>query len=106
MKLEDLQKLCDEATPGKWEGGTIGVDDAKGQLIADCDNQAPSRLTLKADIAFIAAARTAMPLLIEIARIADALRTKHPPDLGDPFREACNCWSCRFNRVFDVLEQA
>lgn len=71
MKLEDLKKLCDEATPGPW-GSRMnpwtyrGTVDAKGEHVAST--------TRFEDGDFMAAAREALPKLIAVAEAADAMR--------------------------------
>lgn len=86
-KLDELQRLCDEATPGEWywmhngnallsnsttrrpvvllasQDGCFKTRDKQGLLKSLDDDDA--------DAKFIAAARTYMPLLIAVARAAN-----------------------------------
>lgn len=92
MTLDDLRKLCAEATPGPWST----PEDCINEGVDPCAprNDAPlvspdaciitdpcccgAVFTRAADPRFIAAARSAMPLLIEIAQAAydfDFVRT-------------------------------
>lgn len=66
LKLEDLKRLCDEATPGPWpnNGKPWQVDHLTG--FADLG---PVHVN---DCAFIAAARTYMPKLLAVAEAAKA----------------------------------
>lgn len=69
MTLEELKKLCDEATPGPWEQGPIRliysrdpVGMSSGEWIAEvADNH---------DASFIAVARSMLPKLIAVAQAA------------------------------------
>ncbi len=64
MKLKELKKLCDEATPGPHF--TIG------EIVRFENGGYSFRL---ADAEFIAAARTALPKLIAVAEFLDRLVT-------------------------------
>ena len=73
MKLEDLKRLCEEATPGPW-----GLT-SPGSYIVICpvvysyrDDDNPYARN-GADRAFIAAARTMLPRLIAVAEAARVL---------------------------------
>ena len=81
MNLEDLQKLCDAASPGPWQfratqdsGGIqfVVAPNAKRTaqgfefIAADCSH--------KCNGEFIAAARDYMPILLEIAKAAEVYR--------------------------------
>lgn len=69
MNLEDLKKLCQEATPGPWglkEHGLVSSSFPNScgenyQIAGDIDEQ---------DADFIAAAREALPKLIAVAEAA------------------------------------
>lgn len=85
MKLEELKRLCEAATPGPWRlrdfgsyrgehGGQIQnyqIYDADSELLLEggvyYDNISPKRIE---DAAFIAAARTYLPRLIAVAEAA------------------------------------
>lgn len=62
MTLDELQKLCDEATPGPWapyaDGTILGPSGMLGTATDFGDRQ------------FIAAARTYLPRLLAVARAA------------------------------------
>ena len=64
-KLDELQRLSDAATPGKWKRGrdsaSAYVFDAKGAWICTASRSV-------ADASFIAASRTALPALIAEVR--------------------------------------
>ena len=62
MKLDDLQKLCDAASPGPWQPW-------------DCRLGKDGDYDVSEDSFFVAAARTAMPELIaEVRRLREALQ--------------------------------
>lgn len=88
MKLEEIEKLCDEATAGPWEFrskdgdessseycgtysvGPDDVEDYNNWIIDDTKyyNTAPSRIE---DAKFIAASRELMPKLLAVAKAAE-----------------------------------
>ena len=73
MKLEELQKLCDEATPGPWQNA-IGWQLKSGELTI-CElhhHWQPNR-------ELIAAARTALPKLIALAKAIKRVAPLHRP---------------------------
>lgn len=86
-ELDHLRALCDAATPGPWEDGTAmccpdmgWVDGPKGKgTICPVYEAAKRTHTLDSnDAAFIAAARTALPALIEeVKRLRGLLREAH-----------------------------
>jgi hypothetical protein len=64
LDLDELQKLCDAATPGKWEADDAGyVRDEDGDELFE--RVGPGRV---ADGRLVAAARDALPKLIELVR--------------------------------------
>jgi hypothetical protein len=77
MTLEELQKLCDEATPGPWvakDYRVYGPDiDRQHDRLITCDGGYASSggANQYLDAAFIAAARTYLPKLIELAKAAE-----------------------------------
>lgn len=108
MTLDDLEKICAEATPAPWgilpgcgdnedegcmEVGAVGP--SHRFLIGDCWEYAPdpqprrilpegeANRRAHADQAFIAAARTMMPKLIAVAKAARNLVDAPIDDLGD-----------------------
>ncbi len=95
MKLDELQKLCDEATAGPW---TVDVDYVElgeveqrlrsiGPITYWAEWASDAGLTAKkADSQFIVAARTYMPILIEVARAAKLLAIEAE---CEPECEAC-----------------
>jgi hypothetical protein len=67
MKLDELQRLCDQATPGPWDGNTLrGIIDLQYAPAGHCTGMT----WLSHDANFIAAARTALPKLIAVAKAA------------------------------------
>lgn len=78
MTLDELQKLCDEATAGPWEKLCLfgsrdlptSISDGKGMTIEIGEFSEFKH----ADLDFIAAARTYMPKLIAVARAAKKIR--------------------------------
>lgn len=78
MKLQDLKKLADEATPGPWEAKANSDNSGLGRV----DNWGKDRPGAWPyeycpgpfkDAAFIAAARTYLPKLIAVAEAAAKL---------------------------------
>lgn len=83
MKLDELKKLCEEATPGPWDfrhGSPDGFDHWElwnpetGEFVVQDDSGVePS----KENLAFIAAARSALPKLIaEIETLQDLVKMR------------------------------
>ena len=73
MKLEDLKKLCDAATPGPW---TV-LDDTHGAgWINEPRMGYEGELPID-DVRLIVAARNALPKLIAVAEAARALLPCH-----------------------------
>lgn len=84
MKLPDIRKLCDEATPGPWVAG--GADEwislfAKPNRQSECVvARIQNRVSRKpisdedwANADFIAASRTLLPRLLKVAETLDKL---------------------------------
>lgn len=78
MKLSEIRKLCDEATPGPWryDHGNWAVERY------DRSDYHRSEIGKPEDGEFIAAARTLMPKLLAIAEAAHAYFA-----LGAPYYE-------------------
>lgn len=81
MTLDELQALCDKATPGPWrvtkDQDDGYKDDAYDYYVNAQDVERPllhmwNEENEPADAEFIAAARTHMPILIKIARHVEA----------------------------------
>lgn len=78
MTLEEIEKLCTEATPGPWEWDGFGLFNnhaSETYIATNCS---------LVDADFITASRILLPKLLAIARAAQDLRTyasvKHDPD--------------------------
>lgn len=100
MKLDEIERLCLEATPGPWKiwgmdvlCDPIGNSDLNdGKLIAKTFD--PYRGERTYNTHFIAASRTLMPKLLEVAKQAKQLIQRHehcftfdPADLEDALVE-------------------
>lgn len=78
MKLEDIKKLCDEATPGPWvavDGGIdflLGGDERPVPLIRD-----PMLIAKNTNLQFIAMARTVLPKLLAVAEAANQITERY-----------------------------
>lgn len=88
-RLQELKKLCDEATPGPWvyseilasdeptlDGVDVAIEDEG--VICSMDYEQPRNGDWRATAEFIAASRTALPELI-----AEVERLKHEVALRD-----------------------
>ena len=90
LTLSELRLLCDRATPGPWRNEHRNV--MAGSLVIGvtsfCAHQltAPSLVTSSDNAAFIAAARTWLPALIEVAALSKEL--SDPLVLARRFHEA------------------
>ncbi len=88
MKLDELQKLCDEATPGPWQFRHYGepafndpdetgfnwwVQNSDKQQIRICDHENTNHMNGK----FIAASRTLLPKLLKVAKAAKVACNDH-----------------------------
>lgn len=83
MTLDELKKLCDEATPGPWVLKEHGVVSAS--FPNSCgENYFVAGEVDEQDAAFIAAARAALPMLIAVA---EAVR-EYQYDVHDAVAEA------------------
>lgn len=83
MKLEEIRKLIDAATPGPWtnrmQDGLCNKyidDDAIVISKEERDNMNP------ANVAFIALSRTLMPKLLAVAKVAKAFFEDHLEQYG------------------------
>lgn len=76
MKLADMRALCDAATPGPWRSRDFGVHAVRANMVVAgrgyCDDGVYCH---ENDARFIAAARTLMPLLLDVAKVAEKLVT-------------------------------
>ncbi len=73
-KLVELQKLCDEATSGPWIYQHWPMENSHQHYITDNDGDRSVAMPFAddTDCRFIVAARTYMPLLLEIATKAQS----------------------------------
>jgi hypothetical protein len=92
-RLEELKKLCEDATPGPWEvhdscsWRRIGTPGRDGNILCPENHPVDHHPDLRCDeddLAFIAASRTALPELIaevefltRVARDAERLMKSH-----------------------------
>ena len=91
-ELKRLRELCEKATKGEWYEDCGCVEDSCGMAtIATCGHGGIVIDQYRADARFIAAARTALPALLdEVERLRKALKAiadKQP-------RDGCQC--CTF----------
>lgn len=84
MKLPDIRKLCEEATPGPWEWETSERLYAPGNGYV-IDGHADE--ITKGDAAFIAASRTLLPKLLKVAEAAIKCRDCDPADSQKAWNE-------------------
>lgn len=65
-KMAELRRLAEEATPGPWRTSEreLTIEDEEGQWVADCHGFNLGR-PHAANAAFIAAAHTALPVLLD-----------------------------------------
>jgi hypothetical protein len=89
MKLEEIKRLCEAATPGPWrvteypkeewgpsdtiEGDIHGATQAWERTICDDTQYYPTAPGL-ADVRFIAAARDLVPKLLAVAEAAESIQ--------------------------------
>ena len=80
--LDALTRLCEQATPGPWtyDCPTAQLRWQDGDAIREVSLQQRYLVTVERDLCFIAAARTALPALIEeverlrtVARLAEVM---------------------------------
>lgn len=72
MTLDELEKLCNEATPGPWiDAGYDSLTTAYGE-----SEGLPPHVNCASDLdaRFIAAARTLLPKLLEVAKAAKGMK--------------------------------
>lgn len=70
MTLEEIEKLCEEATPGPWQNEYSLVNGIEGR-IASVDSIVPYRDKIDINAKFIAASRNLMPKLLAVAKAAE-----------------------------------
>jgi hypothetical protein len=93
VTLDEIQKLCDQATPGPWKlWGMQVLQDPVGdsnvetaRLIAKTDD--PDRGLRTFNASFIAEARTYLPRLLAVARAAKHVADRHNRWLADQRNE-------------------
>lgn len=83
MKLEDIRKLCDAATPGPWLE-SYGYDGGgyPRAFCPACEADSSGESQAEKDAAFIAAARTLVPKLVAVAEAAKDLGLGLTPPEG------------------------
>ena len=103
-EIASLRAVCAAATPGPWndrrhaDGGDVFGCCAHVDTPSTQGRRSLLEGLTRADAAFIAAARTALPAALdEIERLRDAWRTvslpdKHPPTCG------FHVWDCNLHR--------
>lgn len=102
IKLSELRWVCEQATPGPWEGDKVSVITSRSlaigerrRIVAQCFPSEPTRLCkhcgepidapeimyeqAKANRNFIALARTALPVLLEARRALQRWCEEHGP---------------------------
>lgn len=95
MTLAELRALCDAATPGPWRydehqpewngdaSYSVVVPHLGEQMLLDDTRYYPTAPAERADARFIAAARTAMPLLLAVAEAATKIYPGQLQSLDD-----------------------
>lgn len=106
MKLEDIRKLCDEATPGPWEHHNWDKMEAPHVVAptlwdgkSSCDGSFDVPRTYE-NAAFIAASRTLMPKLLAVAGVACEL-----VDSGCSDAYKCNKLQIKLADTLEDLEK-
>lgn len=95
LTLDELQKLCDEATPEPWGNHIFQYDDKHYAITPDVRTQDQAG----SDAMFIAAARKYTPLLIAVARAAD------PTTKGHSFeRKANEYYSIPADQIHELIK--
>lgn len=83
MKLEDIRKLCDEATAGPWGMDWHNDDRTTRDIWRALGPIVDGKARAQADAAFIAMARTALPKLLAVAEAArEAAERTDSSDMG------------------------
>jgi hypothetical protein len=72
VKLEEIRKLCDEATPGPWGMDWHNDERTTRDIWRSLGPIVDGKERVQADAAFIAMARTALPKLLAVAEAANA----------------------------------
>lgn len=70
MKLEEIEKLCNEATPGPWMAFIPNDERLVQKAIVSGPKQYINNSFSSEDAEFIAASRTLMPKLLDVAKAA------------------------------------
>lgn len=104
MKLEEIKKLIEAATPGPWEAKDRMVMDAQRDRVATCDGGYASSggYNQSVDAAFIAAARTLMPKLLNAVEVLGTLAAQSSRDPISTSR--ADCMAALAQAALDNLE--
>ena len=100
MNLSDLKKLCEAATPGPWSPrpSTVQIGfQTKGSAHSPLIESGNVVRQVYVDAEFIAAARTHLPLLIEVAEAAKSYFETE---------ECRDCYTLGIKNALDKLEAA
>lgn len=105
MKLEELEKLCAEATPSPWVPAVCRTKYWTGEPNAarlgevwDDDGYASEE-----DCNFIAAARNMLPKLVAVAKAARKIK-RHGLGHRIMCDDSCGCDECTFDDLVAALE--
>lgn len=105
MKLEEIEKLCNAASPGPWEYvysifAGYSILAGEGGRIATMDSVVAYRDNTKINGEFIVASRELIPKLLAVAKAA-----KDVSKFGE-FNKGCDgCWISNLDLALEELEK-
>ena len=113
MKLDEIEKLIEAASPGPWEyigrdGGALNCVDVwrSGRVTVERTQSDPVD---RANAAFIAASRTLMPRLLKVVRAVQGIEfvvlRLHAEGGNDSFESSASVSIAKMNNILTALTE-
>ena len=113
MKLDEIEKLIEAASPGPWEyigrdGGALNCVDVwrSGRVTVERTQSDPVD---RANAAFIAASRTLMPRLLKVVRAVQGIefvvQRYHAEGGNDSFESSASVSIAKMNNILTALTE-
>lgn len=102
MKLEELRKICDAATPGPWRFAQL-LDGIEARALLDSRGYLFGRSDDLQNGEFIEAARTYMPMLLDLFAMAKSLVLDCEKTVWGIHYP---CQKCDLEKIIKAIEEA